>query len=595
MNARQKAAEDAVFDQTNLLPKKELLIVFGVLAGSLFICFVDQNGIGVALPTIGRELHAEATISWAGTSALIANTLFQVLYGRLSDLFGKLHGGSTSLVSDRILGRKTVYLSALAVLTISDLLCGLSQNATMLYVFRGLAGVANGGITSLSMMIVSDIITLKERGKYQGILGACVGLGNMVGPFVAAAFIQHSTWRGLFWLISPLATLCGIICFFILPTPKDAPRVVFKAVSAKIDYWGILAGSTAIILILIPISGGGSYFAWESPMVVSMLVLGGCCMLAFLFIEHRVALLPMMPCEYYANSLARGLTFPVSLFGTAPVCVMLLQNLFFGIVYYSQLYYLPLFFQNARRMSPLLSAALVLPITCAQMVASIVSGQYISRTERYGEVIWSGFFLWTLGVGLTCIFNLDTPIVVIVIILLIQGVGVGFIFQPTLVALQAHCTKAQRAVVISNRNFLRSLGGAVGLAISAATLQNSLQQAMPAKFAPLALSSYNVPDFSSLGASPVEIREILQAYATASRTVFIMNVPFMGLCLIGCLFIRDEGLQRPDEGKSGETDGRIDEIHVEKNEERVGGCTPEQSEPNDHSQVEASGTTRLNT
>lgn len=101
MNARQKAAEDAVFDQTNLLPKRELLIVFAVLAGSLFICFVDQNGIGVALPTIGRELHAEATISWAGTSALIANTLFQVLYGRLSDLFGMPCGRTTLLISDR--------------------------------------------------------------------------------------------------------------------------------------------------------------------------------------------------------------------------------------------------------------------------------------------------------------------------------------------------------------------------------------------------------------------------------------------------------------------------------------------------------------
>jgi MFS family permease len=196
-----------------------------------------------------------------------------------------------------LLGRKAVFLSALALLTVSDLLCGLSQNATMLYVFRGLAGVANGGITSLAMMIVSDIITLKERGKYQGILGACVGLGNMVGPFIAAAFVQHSTWRGLFWLISPLAALCCVICFFTLPIPKDAPRMDFKTVSAKIDYWGILAGSAAIVLILIPVSGGGSYFAWESPMVISMLVIGGCCMLAFLVIEYRVALLPMMPCK----------------------------------------------------------------------------------------------------------------------------------------------------------------------------------------------------------------------------------------------------------------------------------------------------------
>jgi len=448
-------------------------------------------------------------------------------------------------------GRKVVFLSALMLLAICDLLCGFSQNATMLYVFRALAGVANGGITSLSMMIVSDIVTLKERGKYQGILGACVGLGNMVGPFIAAAFAQHSTWRGLFWLVSPLAALCCLICFFILPPSKDSSKLDFKTVAKKIDHWGILYGSAAIVLILIPVSGGGSYFAWDSVMVILMLAIGGSCALAFLFVEHKVAVLPMMPCKspdpVVVFILVLKTNFDaVSLFRNPPVCVLLLQNFLFGIVYYSQLYYLPLFFQNARGMSPITSAVLVLPITAAQMTLSILSGQYISRRERYGEVIWLGFFLWTIGVGLTCMFDLNTPIAAIVVILLVQGAGVGLIFQPTLVALQAHCSKEQRAVVISNRNFLRSLGGAVGLAISAAALQNSLTKAMPPEFSSF-VSSYDTPDFEALGASPEQIQAVLQAYATASRTVFIMNVPFMGLCLIGCLLIKDRGLQRPDE------------------------------------------------
>ncbi|KAJ4288685.1 hypothetical protein N0V90_011922 [Kalmusia sp. IMI 367209] len=230
----------------------------------------------------------------------------------------------------------------------------------------------------------------------------------------------------------------------------------------------------------------------------------------------------------------------------------------FGMVYYSQLYYLPLFFQNARRMSPTLSAVLVLPIPCAQMTASIISGQYISRMERYGEVIWAGFFIWTLGAGLTCVFDLNTSLAAIIVILVLQGIGVGFVFQPTLVALQAHCTKAQRAVVISNRNFLRSLGGAVGLAISATALQNSLKKALPQDFAFLALSTYDTPNFAALAASPVEVHEILKAYASASRTVFIMNVPFIGLCLLGCIFVKDHGLRRPDEMPKVEEAGRSD-------------------------------------
>lgn len=168
----------------------------------------------------------------------------------------------------------------------------------MLYVFRALAGVANGGITSLSMMIVSDIVTLKERGKYQGILGACVGLGNMVGPFIAAAFAQKSTWRGIFWLVSPFAALCCLVCFFILPPSNESLKLHFRTVVRKIDHWGILSGSAAIVLILIPVSGGGSYFQWDSALVISMLVVGGTCALAFLFVEHKIALLPMMPCKF---------------------------------------------------------------------------------------------------------------------------------------------------------------------------------------------------------------------------------------------------------------------------------------------------------
>jgi MFS family permease len=192
-------------------------------------------------------------------------------------------------------GRKAVFLSALALLSVSELLCGFAQNATMLYVFRGLAGVAHGGVMSLSMMIVSDVITLKERGKFQGILGAFVGAGNMAGPFIAASFIQHSTWRGLFWLVSPLAASCAIIGFLIIPTPKNSPRLEFKTVSRQIDYYGILTGAVAIVFLLIPISGGGTYFNWNSSMVIAMLVIGAIFLLGFLYVEHSVALLPMMP------------------------------------------------------------------------------------------------------------------------------------------------------------------------------------------------------------------------------------------------------------------------------------------------------------
>lgn len=274
---RQRAAEKALHDQTNILPFGQLMVVFSGLATSLLITVVDQNGISVTLPTIARDLGAQNTISWAGTSSLIANTMFTVLYGRLSDIFG----------------RKIVYISALTLLCIANLLCGLSQTPAMFYVFRGLAGVAGGGVTSLTMIIVSDIVTLEKRGKYQGILGASLGVGNIIGPFLAAAFIMRSTWRGFFWMISPLAACSAVVGYFLIP--NNAHKERFRKNMSRIDWFGVLASSIGIIFILIPISGGGSYFPWDSAMVISMLVIGSCSFVVFGFVEWKVASLPMFP------------------------------------------------------------------------------------------------------------------------------------------------------------------------------------------------------------------------------------------------------------------------------------------------------------
>ncbi|CEN59915.1 hypothetical protein ASPCAL02356 [Aspergillus calidoustus] len=480
---RQAAAEKALHDQTNILPRGRLLIVFAGLAISLFISFVDQNGISVTLPTIAEDLNGKNTISWAGTSSLIANTMFSVLYGRLSDIFG----------------RKIVYLSALALLCIADLLCSLSQNAAMFYVFRGLAGVAGGGIGSLAMIIVSDVVTLQQRGKYQGILGASLGVANVVGPFIAAAFILRATWRGFFWMLSPLAACSIVVGYFLIP--DSARKDSFRANLKRIDYFGIIASSIGIIFLLIPISGGGSYFEWNSPMVIM---------------------------EFFKNRV---------------IVALFLQSFLLGAVYQAYLYYLPLYYQNARGWSPVVSAALTAPMVACQSISSVLSGQYISRFKRYGEVIWLGFGIWTLGAGLTLLFNKTTHPAVIAVIVAITGLGIGCTFQPTLVAFQAHCTKRQRAVVISNRNFFRCLGGACGLAISGAVLQATLRSHLPSGYAHLSDSTYTLPARESV--SPELWKGIVDAYTQASKAVFILQVPLIGVAFLACLLIKDHGLERP--------------------------------------------------
>ncbi|CAA9961638.1 hypothetical protein CFE70_005045 [Pyrenophora teres f. teres 0-1] len=274
---QQKQVEKTLVDQTNLLPRARLIIVFGTLAFAFLITYADQNGIAVILPTMARDLNAQDTISWAGTSSFVGNTVFQVLYGRLSDIFG----------------RKVVYLSALILLAVGDILCATAKNGPSLYIFRALAGIAMGGVNSLTMIIVSDIVTLQQRGYYQGLLGGCIGLGNIIGPFVSAAFAETSSWRNFFYLLGPLAAASAVISFFLVPS--SMPPRNRKETFSMIDYYGIVTGSIAIVFFLVPISGGGSYFNWTSPMVISMLAISAVAFAAFLFVEWRVSRLPVMP------------------------------------------------------------------------------------------------------------------------------------------------------------------------------------------------------------------------------------------------------------------------------------------------------------
>ena len=318
----------------------------------------------------------------------------------------------------------------------------------------------------------------------------------------------------------------------ILPPSKMVGRTKDKL--RTIDYWGVLASSIGLILLLIPISGGGTYFEWTSPMVISMLVLGSASMIMFVVIEWKLAVMPMMPLHLFRNP---------------PVSAIIVQNFLLGVVYYSHLYILPVYYQNVRQFSPLKAAALTIPFVASQSVFSVLSGQYISRMKRYGEVIWAGYGLWALGCGLVVLFDRTTKPYAIILILICEGAGVGFVFQPTLVAAQAHSPKEDRAVVISVRNFTRALGGATGLALSSAVLSNKLNSSMimlPKLIQDqVRKTNLGIPDLSHY--TQQEASLVLDAYAAACRTTFITWVPFMALCLMLCLLIKDRGLQRKEE------------------------------------------------
>lgn len=521
---------DKLGDQhLNILPTKKLVTCMLFMAIGLFTAFVDQSAVTVGLATLAKDLNAEKSINWAGTSSLLANCVCQILFGRLSDIFG----------------RKNILMGVLIILVIADLCCGFAQTGPQFYVFRAFAGIGTGGVQALNVIIISDIVTLQQRGKFQGILGAAVGLGNAVGPFLMAAFIKTSSWRNFYHMMPALVFIQVPITYFLIPGDKSSNHVLSRKDQFKnIDYWGMLFSTAALALLLIPINGGGSTYAWDSALVIVMFIIGGLCFIAFLFIEWKFPKLPMIP---------------IQLFKTILLCLIFLSNFLFGMMYYSFLYYIPYYFQIVQGYDEIYSALLILPLVLTQACSSTIAGQIISRSGHYKYVLITGYGVWLLACGLLLLFDISTPRGTICGVMFAMGCGVGFIFQPSVVAAQAQSRKSDRAVVIGTRNVIRNFGGAVGTAISSLIVSNGLLKEISK-----AINSpddyENIPtDYLSYlrehifnkvqiqGLNKDQIEVVHQMYMSSLRNYFIMTIPLLGVCFITSFLVRDRGLRSIDE------------------------------------------------
>ena len=305
------------------------------------------------------------------------------------------------------------------------------------------------------MSAVSDVVSLKERGKYQGIIGCVVATANSLGPIVGGLFTERVTWRWCFYINLPLTGLAIVVIIFLLPLRRVKGSMAEKL--KKVDWYGSVLTLAWAILVLLAISWAGGQFAWSSAAVLAPLFIGLALLGVFLFVEARLVPLPLIP---------------MRIFNSTTVSAGMVLSMFSGIAFYSTLYYLPTYFQTVRGVSAIRSGVLLLPLVTVQTVTVFTTGMLTSKTGDYHWNLAIGFGIWTIGLGLLSTIDENTSLAKLIGYQVIDGIGAGQTFQTSLIAIQASVSRSDMATATGIRNFLRMLGGTLALTFCSTIVNN---------------------------------------------------------------------------------------------------------------------------
>ncbi|KAF8464810.1 major facilitator superfamily domain-containing protein [Gautieria morchelliformis] len=534
-------------DQTNLLPFRQIVVVFLGLASCIIVTTLDNTIVATALPTIAAVFNAGSVASWIPSATLLTSTAFQPLYGRFSDIFG----------------RKAMLCVAMGFFMIGSLGAGLSRSIVELIVFRGVSGAGGGGIITLAQVVMSDVVSLRDRGKYQGIIGVVVALGYAIGPLMGGILAERVSWRWCFWITIPMSAVAtGIVIFFIplKPVHGDMKRKLLV-----VDYLGTVLTLGGCSLILLPLIWGGVTFPWSSAHVIATLVSGVAVMVMFCLWEWKGAQLPIVPLYIFRHSTVTG------------VYITMFIN---GFIFWTSLFYIPQFFQVALGYSPIRSGIFLLPVLVSQTAASFLSGVTVSRTGKFRTIIYCGFTVWAIGCGCLSTLNQTKPKVEQVIFMLLAGMGAGQTLQTTTVAAQASVSRADMSVVTAVRNFIRFVGGTLSLAIGSSIINNAVISSAHSISLPSSVVQKITHDPTllsragpqALNITATERSDILAGYISGFRVVFILNASLAAFAAVVAFFmihhkelIREDDATRKAHARQEETEMRA----AGKNEPRV--------------------------
>lgn len=490
-----------------LLTKRRIWIIFAALIAGMLLSSLDQTIVSTAMPTIVGQLGGVEHQVWVTTAYLLATTIVMPVYGKFGD----------------VLGRRRLFLIAIALFTIASIGCAFAGDFTQLVIFRAIQGLGGGGLMILSQTIIADIVPASERGKYLGPLGAIFGLSAVGGPLLGGFFVDHLTWQWAFYINIPVGIAAFAIAWFTLTLPN-------KKATAPIDVRGVLLLSAfTTCLIFFTDFGGDSAHGWgaiETWMFGAGLVVAA---LLFLLVESR-AKDPIIPLALFRN--------PIFMNATA-------IGLTLGLGMFAAIGFVPTFLQMSSGTSAAASGLLMLPMMVGLIGTSILSGIAITRTGRYRLFPILGTLITAAAMVAMTTLAADTPIWLICVYLFVFGAGLGLIMQVVVLVSQNSVGPAMIGTATSTNNYFREVGAALGTAVFGTIFTTRLTDNLKDVFtsagasASDAANSTSTLDPQALNALPHALHNgVVTAYADALAPVFWYLLPFIGIAFVLSLFLK---------------------------------------------------------